>query len=756
MHCNRKYTREPGHPTYQNGIHRQTIEVPVNDGLSALITPAMQLAPPNMEVAKSLPNVVIPLSQDETQEALKPTRVHSEVPLDVNVPVTLPDDGVRASVLKDVKPVSISTRWGWLPEIALLQSGSLLLIAFSFVWARAGSMWSEAFFWLGLALLIVPVAIRMYSTTTPRHERIALILLLWAAFYLVKVMHSPYAFTFPDEFSNFRNVHEILQNQHLFEVNPELPVTALYPGLATITSMLSSLSGLSTFPAGLLVLAAARLVLFLGLFLLYEQVSGSARIAGLATLFYMGNANFLFYTAEFSYESLALPTAILVLYVVARRGITKNHWFALTAIAIMGMFTVVISHHMTSYILAALLLAATGISILRSRGKDRGPWDLALIMGVATAFWLVYVATYTLNYLSPVLGKAMRSIFRLAQQEETTRTLFKSSSTGYVSPLWEQLTVFGSVLLVVLGLPIGWWHLWRRYRAPIFFLLLGAVALVYLPMQGLRLTSAGWETANRSSEFLFIGVAFILALAIEQLWQVAWLRLRFGWATSLIIMVLFFGGFIAGWPPQARMPRPYLVSTGSHLAEPQAIAAAKWTLDFLGPDHRIATSKVGAKLISAYGEQSPFTGKPYGIKDMLFSSVVGPSEKDIIRGAGIEYIASERRLISWDHMIGLFFFNVKSSPSYELVESETFEKFDGLEGVNRIMDSGDIVIYDVRIYLKAPIDVKGTPSSPSGIKSKQVLETPVDQQSTSTGRAWVTWLREGVARMGTPKSQSLR
>jgi len=122
-----------------------------------------------------------------------------------------------------------------------------------------------------------------------------------------------------------------------------------------------------------------------------------------------------------------------------------------------------------------------------------------------------------------------------------------------------------------------------------------------------------------------------------------------------------------------------------------------------GKDHRIATSKVGAKLLSAYGEQTTFTGAAHGIKDMLFSSAVGPSEIEIIQKARIEYIASERRLISWDHMIGLFFLNQKSSPGYEMDEVESFEKFDGLQGVNRIMDSGDIVIYDVRNYLKLPL-----------------------------------------------------
>jgi hypothetical protein len=605
-----------------------------------------------------------------------------------------------------VQSTGTYSKWGWLPEIALWQSMNLLLIAWAFVEARTGNPRSETFFWVGLGSLIVPVAIRLYSTEASRPERVGLLLLLGGFFYLVKVMHSPYAFTFPDEFSNLRNVQEILENQRLFQENPDLRVTALYPGLATITSFLVSLGGFPPFPAGLLVIGAARLVLFLALFLLYEQVSGSERIGSLATLFYTANANFLFYTAEFSYESLALPMAIFVLYITARREMTNDHRFALTVVALLGIVMVVISHHMTSFVLVGLLLAATAISIMWTRGAKKGPWDLALAAVLTTSLWVMYVATFTIKYLSPVFGRTGRSIVRIAAQEETTRELFKSNSTGYVSPLWEQFAVLGAFLLISLGLPVGWWKLWRQYRYHIFALLLGVVSLVYLPMQALRLTSAGWETANRSSEFLFIGVGFVLAFAIAQIqgFRFEWIRSETKWIPGAIIVVLFFGGFISGWPPQARMPRPYLVDAGSHTVEPQIVEVARWAHDYLGPDHRIATTKVGAKLFSAYGEQAPFTGKPYGIKDMLQSKFVGPSELEILRGAGIEFIASERRSISWDHMIGLFFVNHRSSPAYELGEFKQYQKFDGLEGVHRILDSGDIIIYDVRIYLEAPLE----------------------------------------------------
>jgi hypothetical protein len=775
-HCGLKYIPESKHRGHVESIDEKAIEEPYAEGEKLRpVAPQVEVAPQSVSPgsfakAENISKVGVALVSNEIIPVLKPVPVAAEIQMAVPLVLVLPVAASRPLLPAVAASAHTESRWGQLPEIALLQSCSLFLLAWTFVWARAGSAWSEMFFWIGLAVLIVPVAIRLYSTLTPRHERIALILLLGASLYLVKVMHSPYDYTFTDEFNTIRNVREILENQRLFEQNPGLPVTALYPGLATITSLLVSLSGLSTFAAGLLVIGAARFVLFLALFLLYEQVSGSARIGGLATLFYMANANFLFFTADFAYEALALPIAILVLYIVARREMTNDYRIAFTVVATLGIFMVVISHHMTSYILTGLLFVATGISILRTRGRQRAPWDLAIIAALAISFWILYVAAFTIHYLSPVLWNAVNSIIRLTMQEETGRQLFKSTSTagGYVTPLWIQLTMIGSVMIIALGLPIGWLSIWRRFRHQIFFLLLGVISLGYLPMQGLRLTSAGWETANRSSEFLFIGVAFVLALAIEHIWRLAWdvksifekfvpsglrrfrinisgrdgvrrlqsfvtklsswIQWKFAWIYAPIMVVLILGGFMSGWPPQTRMPRPYLVAAGSHIVEPQSVEVAKWTFDHLGPDHHIATGKVGSKLLTAYGEQVPFTGSAYGIQDLWFSAVVSSSERGIISYAGINYIAYDRRRISWDDMIGLYFSNQKSSPSYELVELETYNKFDGLKGVNRILDSGDIAIYDVRVYLET--NDPSRPQSTTGSQPMRAVEMHVEQPAS--------------------------
>lgn len=690
MHCNRLYVLEPEGRSDKRRV-------------------------PEKNVPVQIPVTAAPVMSANTVDELPPTLAPKNVEAATPVARTFPGKEGQSLLSRLVDWASTTNSWGRLPEIAVLQSASLLLLAWAFTERRAASGASHPFLWITLAMLIVPAAFRLASAEPARRERIGLVLLVGLSFYLVKVMYSPLAFTFPDELSHIRNVNEILATHRLFQQNPILPVTAYYPGLAIVTSTLASLSGLSTFSAGVVVIGIARLILFLALFLLYEQVSGSARIAGLAALLYIANPNFLYWISEFSYEPLALPLLTLVLLAVARREMAteRRRRLAWTVVALLGILSVVITHHMTSYIMTGLLIVLVAFYAIRSRGKEWGPWGLALVAVVATSSWLIFVANLTINYLSPVLLGAIRGLFNMISQEQQSRALFTSRGTGSVAPIWEQVVSLGSVALIALGLPFGLFEIWKNHRNKMFALLLGAIGLVYLPMLVLRLTQGGWETANRSSEFLFIGIGFVIALAIDRFWIPKWS----GWKSQSVLVALavtlFFGGLIAGWPPRARWPRPYAVSTGSYLIEPQVVSVSQWMLSTLGPNHRIAASKADAKLLNAYN-QDPFTDNAAAINKMFFAPRVGGPETHALLKRDIEYVMSDRKMISWDHMLGYFFYNRldDSSAESQLVDLPVFEKFDGIKDVNRMLDAGDIVVYDVTKYLAAKPKISTTSSTP--------------------------------------------
>lgn len=616
--------------------------------------------------------------------------------------VTLPGRQWALAIRRTLR-ASQGRTWGWFPALGLVSALGLLLTAMAYTGSRSGASWAELLFWIGLLVAVLPIAVRLISVEASRVERLGLLAWLGLALYIAKVMHSPIAFTFADELIHAGSANVILQSGHLFSDIPMLPAISYYPGLETVTTALASLTGLTVYDAGAIVLAAARLVLILALFLLYEQVSRSARFAGIATLLYMGNSNFMFWGAQFSYESLALPLGVLVIYAVLRRenGAEGRLRRALTVTALIALSTVVVTHHLTSYALVIFLWAVIAVSrVLHVRTRM---WDVGLFSLAAVLFWLVSIASITLGYLSPVISRAVTSTLQLIAGEEASRELFRSAS-GYLAPLWERLTAIGSALIVALALPFSTLRVWRHHRNNPVAPVLTAAALAYCGSLLLRFSPAAWEIGNRASEFLFLGVAYVAAIAVVELWMPQ----RIGWrnraAFAACAAIVFMGGVIAGWPPSVRLPPPYVVSSGTVLIEPPGVTAARWAHAYLGPENRMAADESNARLMLVYGQQYPLTGKKDGVKAMIFSGQIGRGEREIFQVTGVRYVILDRRLRSWDAMAGLYFDRTErdANDDENLMDPETYLKFDQNGSVSRVLDNGAITIYDVGALNRVP------------------------------------------------------
>src|SRR6266566_1553873 len=180
--------------------------------------------------------------------------------------------------LQDPQPEGLFTRGlqtvksgsslGLLPALALTNALGLLVVSFSYYISvlQYGKLTLEISYLPGLLLMFVPTVVRLLSPAPSRLERICLLCVLGISFYLVQFMVSPLHFSGYDEFLAWRTANDILRPGHLFSENPMLPVGPYYSGLEIVTNTLSTISGLSTFQAGILVINAARLLMILSLF----------------------------------------------------------------------------------------------------------------------------------------------------------------------------------------------------------------------------------------------------------------------------------------------------------------------------------------------------------------------------------------------------------------------------------------------------------------------------------------------------------
>jgi hypothetical protein len=551
--------------------------------------------------------------------------------------------------------------------------------------------------------------------------------------YLVKVLHSPLTFTLYDELLHWRTANDIARTGHLFEWNHLLLISPLFPGLEIVTQALTSVGGLTIFAAGTLLLGVGRLVLVLALFLVYERISGSQRFAGIATLVYMANPSFVFFDAQFAYESLAIPLAVFVLLAIGRRARTYDgSQVALTIAILLALGAVVATHHLTTYALVAFLGIWTLLTFLRGQSTKHqpNPGGFALLAMVWSVTWLVYVASPTLTYLVTPLLNAAREFSLWTRGTILARYLF-SDLTGQQAPLWQQVIGYGAVVLILTALPFGLLQIWRHHRTNPLALALATGALAYPASLMLRLVPAGLEASNRVSAFVFVAVAFVVAAAITRILASG----RLGWGGpagyAAWAAVVFAGGLIAGWPPWARLPGPYIVGADMRSVDDQSLAAVDWARIALGPGHRLVADRTNRTLMGSYGEQQ---GIIYGadgapLWDLLFSPELGAPEQQLLRQGPVDYIVVDRRLSRGLPRVGVY---------VETGEPNTFRhttpmnaavlaKFDDAPGVSRVFDSGDLQIYDVAALAAAPIITDHAAEPPRGGFADELPPAPALQ-----------------------------
>lgn len=329
-------------------------------------------------------------------------------------------------------------------------------------------------------------------------------------------------------------------------------------------------------------------------------------------------------------------------------------------------------------------------------------WALAAVATVSAIIWTLRVSPGTFEYLFWVSDRTIEGLIGVISggSEEAGRELFVSTSSVR-APVWEQGVAIASVLLILAAIPFGLRIFWRRLRGSSLGWVLVLTPFVYFPLQMLRLTGGGWEVANRASEFLFVGIAFVIGLAFMTP-RLATGRTWVAVATGIFAGILVMGGILSGWPPWLRMAHPYHVAVAGQdgeidSLEPQGVAAARWTRIYLGPGNRMGTDNSSARLMQAYGEQYALSGSEFGIVHLYTSDTIGSGELEVIQVSGIEYLVYPYPYGNWVQMRGLFF-----NPAEGLSEEEQFqpplveEMFDQNPQVERLLDTGYLVIYDIR------------------------------------------------------------
>ncbi|TBE97288.1 hypothetical protein [Rhizobium ruizarguesonis] len=607
---------------------------------------------------------------------------------------------------------------GMSPVFAFLCSCALVVAALAANASRLGEGWAVPTFYCAIAVIVLPAAARIIHPRASRLERLALIVIVTSALFVVRVIRAPVAFIDHDEFLHWATVNDILEAGRLFLPNPLLPVSPLYPGLELITSALVNLSGLSVFAAGLIVLATARMMLMLALFLLFEKITDSARIASIACLIYMGSSTFLLFDVHYSYESLAIPMLAAVLLASESQRMEPSDaagWPTVVATVVL-ILALAATHHLTSYFCTALLCGTAVMECLRqgaSAMQKRRAILLASIAVIAPVAWSRIVGNPTGSYILPVLEGGIHEVAQLVSSSTSTRKLFVSD-TGALAPAWQRYLTMAGVALICLGLLTGFlrslvfngqhrnasilwpptrWRLWRSSLLQILVL----VTLAYPVSIIFRLTRSGWEIGNRIGSLSFLGVAIVVAVAVAAFWHGTsrgWLRAT---ALAAAATTVLIAGVISSEGPRILVPAGYEVSADSSSIEPMGISAARWTRRWLGGQH-FAADRINRLLLSTYGRQRVSTTLESGqdTSMAITAADLGPMERKLLIDSGVGFVMVDLRLTTGPPGVGVYFDGGAQDRNHTVpLQSSSLLKFNSEPDVDRTFDNGFMVIFDV-------------------------------------------------------------
>lgn len=609
--------------------------------------------------------------------------------------------------------------------LALLVSGVGLVLqaqAYLLGWsgARPGSATVDptpalVLFYVGHVLFAATWAVVLTRPWIDRATAVAGSLAYAFVLYASWLMSNPLMATRFDESLHVITLLRMVEGNGFFDPNTMLSVSPHYPGLELVAGGVHWLTGMPLMAAQVVTVVLARAVLVLALFLLVERLTGSHRAGALVVLLYGASSQFWFFNAQFSYQTLAIPLAVLGMLLIVRAGDAATAAASTAApdgtprgalraaarplaAATASLALLALTHHLTGWLTIVLLWAwASAHHVAGDRVRALTTTVAAGLGTVVAVGWSALVAPMLADYLLPLFEDAVTEVRGLLTGADTGRQLF-ADKAGYATPLWEQLVMLGSVLLWIgLLLPAAWSALRGRTMTRSWARLLPiGLALVYPLLLVARFSPTASDIGERGSSFVTMAMAGVVA---------AWLAGRHHRVSRLPrtvvavgFSVLLVGGTILGSGPDwSRVPGPWMAAAEQRSVDADALAAARWLGRYAPEDSRYAADTTFNRLLPTFADVDASTGITGSLNttNLFVADEVDAGVVDLLRRYEIDFVVAETRLADQLAASGSLF-EGSADFGIDSVSLEQLTKWEGVPGIETVLSEGPVRIYDVR------------------------------------------------------------
>jgi hypothetical protein len=452
-----------------------------------------------------------------------------------------------------------------------------------------------------------------------------------------------------------------------------------------------------------LVVLASRLLLVLLIYHGALLVSPSRRGASLVVAFYAVSSEFYSFNAGFAYQTLALTLGLGGL-VLLRRAQLADHTAArrLFLVALLVLLATVVTHHATSWMVLAFLVAWAALS----RPADRKLLVCAaVVMGTAAAIWTAPIASLLGAYLGPIFAGVAQTAQAFVAGTSGHHIFGASGGTPPIA-VWERFVLVVYELSCSLAAVVCAWILLARasHSKDRILGLLGALDLVFLLTVAAHFNPSVGELGSRAATFLFLPLALSLALVVQRHPRITGRRVgrqkpvRPAVAMGLIgvVAIVYLGGTLLGSNPDwNRLPGPYLVSADFRSQDPETMAAVDWASTHLPQGSTVVADRVPAVLLGSVAELWPVTHAEQGREPaaLYFSRAWGPQETATVRRLHIDYVYVDTRLADSLPYVGVYVTEGESRKPIRITRADV-GKFARVRGLRVVYRHGPVTIYD--------------------------------------------------------------
>lgn len=584
------------------------------------------------------------------------------------------------------------------PALLLAVGCAVLLMGLAVTASRADS------FGLGLGLLfaaaLLPFAVGagiLLRRDLPARTRLGIVAVVGVVPTLLYRLTDPLLLTGFDEQLHLRTLHDLLNGAPLFSPNPLLGASPHFPGLELLTVAVERALGLPTMVAVTAVVILCRVLLVVVIQQLAELITKDARTASFAVLCYAASPQFSFFNSQYAYQTLALSLAVAGLLLLARAAQAGERRRRIAAAALVCFAGVAVTHHLTSWIVLAVLVVWTALAARRERPVIAA---VTALIAAVIAVQAVPIAVLLRSYFGPMFGSALDQAGALFGGG-SNRRLFEDSA-GTSTPGWERgvlvaYAVLCTVVAVIVGLALLR-HAGRTRHRLLF--VLGLVCLAYPATFTGRFAADVAEVCDRATTFAFlplaIGVAWLLRHRETAPRRTARPAVPAAVLLTLVSVGVLGGQILGGGPDWSRLPGGYLVVADSRSLDAETLAAAKWAGGHLAPGSTVLADRVPATLLSSVGRLWPEAGPRAGVEPatLYFSSTWGAEQTRTAKALGLRYLYVDTRLAASLPHQDWYFYNGETPEMRQLTVAQ-LTKFGSVPGIEAVYRHGPVAIYDL-------------------------------------------------------------